>query len=230
MTMTVRQKSMALVFGATAMLASIPVSAVAESPAVETLGPDHSRASLAETLTWLRQQVPGFASSEFTQARVHYPPVGSPPPHYFTVGPEVDDLFTKFAWRDADSCNLHFQRTMMTIGNEEQTFNMSDKRKLVTDVYHISLGELDPSSITVEQDSEPNAPLHAGNELAFGICIEGRNAHGLQLEGFGSYISLIQCKHWPYNGLPIQDRESALRVAKALKHAAILCGAKVAPF
>jgi hypothetical protein len=205
--------------------------AVAQEGAIGAVGPDRSTASLQETLSWLRDHAPRFFLVLFRRKYLHW----DHSDNTISFGPDYESANAQFKWIDAGKCKLRFERTTTTVKGEEKS-----------DIYDLPLAELDPSSITIQRDANKDQPLEGEDGAAWGICLEDRSGKdGFQivdqkrlparLEGRAFTIGVVNtlftmCSHYPDRGLPVQDRESAARVARAFKHAAILCGAKVAPF
>lgn len=227
--------------GALAMVASKVVRAPAESQVLETLGPDTSKASLNETLAWLRDNVPQMASFGLDYA----------PPHISgtTVTYRPDRVFTnvRFTWLEVASCTISYERTLYNgqhiVGNQDIVKN-SKHGEVERDVTIVPLGGLDPASFTIQRQSKgglfDDLRTSGYGTPALGICVDGLrypyyagpNTHNTKFGVMNNlYTPTTDCKdEHGTRSLPIGDRESAMRVARALKHAAILCGAKVAPF
>jgi hypothetical protein len=190
-----------------AIALAIAVSIVRPSEtACESLGitipQDKSTASAAETESWLKTSVPELA-------------------RYTLAGIGVED---RFKWVDLSQCHLQWNQ-----GFDWRKLDAPQPNLVVGHTYKLALKDLDPASFEIHADDRTRL---AGTPGRWGWMLF------MKARGDSSLIACTEQTVSIANQSVLQnhamiffpDRESAERVGRAVKHAAILCGAKVAPF
>jgi hypothetical protein len=178
------------------------------------IGPDQSKASQAETFGWLRQRVPELATFTYRAGASVPDSNGAAPgtPGYIVTlsTAEFNQERMVFKWNAVTSCELQYEQGV----------------KRVRESYTIPLKQLDP--------------------ISFGVIGEGSNAlfpdpsWRLEISAQGelkpiyvweTHDSKRVAETWTTRAqIRFGDQGSAERVGRALKHLAILCGARVDPF
>jgi hypothetical protein len=237
--MTTDRKFVLASIGAVVMFANIATAAFVDSAVLETLGPDKSTATLKETLAWLQEQVPRFASATFTSYKVYINGMTS------RIGADRQSSRVGFRWLQVNSCTVRYEREVLTepiVKNQivVKTGELAIDGKTGAeerDIGEIQLGKLDPATFSIPHEvsggnSFPDLRDYIGNP-ALAICADSRvpnNVNSLRSNRDLVYAPSLFCKSFAMDGFTFTNRELTVRVARALKHAAILCGAKVAPF
>lgn len=180
------------------------------------IGSDQSKATKAETFAWLRQRVPelgSFKTDVYDTVTTHAPGT-TWPPLTITILTTVHQQRFDFKWIAENGCEVQYD---INSGGSTDYYR-----------YNIPLQELDPMSFVVSPSGgEPLAP---------------RPIWDLQFSAGGTRTPIHSKpdqpdahpgarRDWSHRAdLAFGDQESAERVGRALKHAAILCGARVDPF
>jgi hypothetical protein len=205
----------------------IPTSELFGQSHAFDIGTDQSKASRAETFAWLRERVPTLGTFVYEAHRKN-PNVGPPgDPH--NVGlpvylPEIDQQTEVFRWIAVSGCDVQF---------EQRWFDPATEKGMVRS-YKVSLREIDPMSFHVVTANYENEIVGIPtSELSF----ETKNT----VRSIYSSATDMSSPHEPAKGFPgvpnnygaeieFRVEESAERVGRALKHAAILCGGKIDAF
>ncbi len=172
---------------------------------------DQSTASLAETLAWLRKRLPDFAAITYDR----------------DAGQKATVLVTTRQRLDLirfDSCDVRFNKTYETLKvvGEGPVFgdqNLLDAMKInAIKSSGVDLSLVDPESVTI-------SPAGATRQGAEPPSIGGRPVWVVNLKGTGTPGTATAIAG--SENFLVRDRNSAMRIARAFKHAALLCRAQL---
>jgi hypothetical protein len=201
----------------TIALSVIRTSEILGQDSTIKIGPDQSKASMAETLSWLKQRVPDLGTFTYESYKVTntYDEGTNWPPKTTSISTtEVVQNTVVFKWNVVDRCEVKYQQR--------------------DDEIEIPLKDVDPASFAVIQTTKsmlfPRSPYWTlrmytkGNHSYLGDSAKYKPIHVKHFGArpFETWMGSIQ--------MILPDQESAERVGRALKHAAMLCGARVDPF
>jgi hypothetical protein len=189
---------------------ALPINGSCQSSGT-AVEPDQSTASLAETLSWLRKRLPDFAAITYER----------------DAGQDATVLVTtqqslhliKF-----DSCDVRFNKTYETLKVVGEGPDVGDQNLLEADKIStlkssgVDLSMIDPESVTI-------SPADATRQGAEPPSIRGKPVWVVNLKGTGTPGSTMSIAGT--ENFLVRDRESAMRIARAFKHAALLCRAQL---
>jgi hypothetical protein len=169
----------------------------------EDIGPDQSTASLHETLDWLRVRVPRFSTFTFDEE--------APGNYLAPDGRVVHSTHSQtFSWLEIDSCHLRYAATATTRydpGLELERFNRVD-----TFTFELWLNKVGRVFVEEQPKAADTKPMSVNGKPIWHVF---SSTYGDQISRGANFYCLVR------------DKETALRIGRALKHAAILCGAKL---
>jgi formylglycine-generating enzyme required for sulfatase activity/TPR repeat protein len=203
-------KTVALLVGLVIATVALPINGFCQSSGTAVEG-DQSTASLAETLAWLRKRLPDFAAITYER----------------DAGQNATVLLTTRQRLDLirfDSCDVRFNKTYETLKvvGEGPVFgdqNLLDGIKInALKSSGVDLSLVDPESVTI-------SPAEATRPGAEPPSIHGRHVWAVNLKGTGTPGSATAIAG--SENFLVRDRESAMRIARAFKHAALLCKAQL---
>jgi hypothetical protein len=203
----------------TVAIAVIRPSRTLAEPVSIKIGPDQSKASKTETFAWLLHRVPElgtFTHDEYDSVTT-YKPGTTWPPLNTTVFTTLHQVKFDFKWIAMNGCEVQYK----------EGIHWPAKETWSDDSYKVPLQEMDPISVVVVNvggkpfDPQPYwraviYPKETGKPIISGVT--------------SSKTKPEEKTWWRLAEIDFPDQESAERVARALKHAAILCGARVDPF
>jgi hypothetical protein len=196
-----------------------PSRALAQADSVK-IGPDQSKASKSETFAWLRQRVPELGTFTYYNydSVTTYAPGTNWPPLSTTFLTTLSPIKDEFRWIAIDGCEVQFERiTGFKSGRS------------IRDYAKVPLQTLDPLSFEVSASRDGGdfgRPLRTLYwKLRMGSKGNSKPIYNTET------TPIAHAETWsPFTYIELPDQESAERVGRALKHAAILCGARADPF
>ncbi len=179
------------------------------------IGPDQSKASMAETLSWLKQRAPDLGTFTYESYKTTIRFDEDCKCEAMTISKtEVVQTEIVLKWNLVD-CEVQYE--------QQGPYRIE-----------VPIRDLDPVSFqvipTIKSPMFPRPPWWTlemytkGNHDYLGDSAKYRPIH---VTGFGARSAETRSGS---ASIKFPDQESAERVGRALKHAAILCGATVDPF
>jgi len=176
-------------------------------PADTVAGPSHEM-----TKAWLESEMPALAKQFLVEKRdqvLTYPARTIRWTYLKTAG--VSDVVL-------DSCTLKYTSTLRS---EPYLDNQRQSPFLASSSYEVPLSNVDINDVVVQevptfQDSRfenPGFQVRVGALPSRGPVFRSANSSG---------VSFVH--------VPARDKDAAERIARAIKHAAALCGARTSPF
>ncbi len=202
-------KTVALLVALVIATVALPINGSCQSSVTSVEG-DQSSASLAETLSWLRKRLPDFAAITYERD------AGQSSTVLLTTRQSLDLI--KF-----DSCDVRFNKTYETLKvvGEGPVFgdqNLLDAMKInAIKSSGVDLSLVDPESVTI-------SPAGATRQGAEPPSIKGKPVWIVNLKGTGTPGSATAIAG--SENFLVRDQNSAMRTARAFKHAALLCRAQ----